>query len=240
MSLPERISEGQFIVAGAIGSGKTITLRQLMQSVLPGVGRRPDSRAVLFDAKRDMLSLLAGMKLAAPVVVLNPFDARSVAWDIARDLTDPAATLEIAAILIPVRQSDSHPFFAKAAQNIVAGVLKVFILTSPGDWSLRDLLLAVSDTATLRRVLSSTPETRKLVSQYFEPENTFQNILQTIATETAVLESIAALWHHASRKSALTEWLDSNAILVLGTDWLYSEALRTVNASFFAGCRSWC
>lgn len=233
LSLPERLSEGGFLIVGAPGTGKTVSLRLLMQSVIRNIGLRADYRALVYDAKRDMLPLLAGMGFTGRIIILNPFDARSRAWDMARDLNDPATTLEIAAILIPTRQGDSHPFFTKAAQAILAGVLMVFILKCPGNWSLRDVLLAVEDSATLKRVLSSTPQTTTLVDQYFTPEHTFHNILQTIATETAALKPIAAFWHHSDSKFSLTEWLGSDAILVLGSDWTYTETLRSVNRLIF-------
>lgn len=233
LTIPERFSEGHFCVVGAVGSGKTLTLRHLMQSVLPHIGERPDSRALIYDAKRDMLSILSGMKLACPVVVLNPFDARSSAWDMARDLTDPASSREIADILIPEKQNDQNPFYTNAAQTIFAGVLKSFMLTAPGEWTLRDVLSVAASPARLRKVLSAAPETEAIIEQLFEPENTFRNTLQTIAAATAVLEPVAALWHRCPRKFSLTEWVNSNAILVLGTDWTYTKTLKAINRLLF-------
>lgn len=204
-----------------------------MQSVLPTIGHRPDTRALIYDAKRDMVPLLAGLPLSADIVILNPFDARSIAWDIARDLDDPATTLEMAAILFPTRPGDSQPFFNKAAQALGAGVMRAFMISAPGNWTLRDVVLALSDPNTLKLVLSSTPETQKLIVRYFQPEQTFQNIIQQLANETATLETIAALWHHSAHKMSLREWLGGSSILVLGTDWTYTEALRALNRLIF-------
>lgn len=231
--LPERFAEGHFGLVGTIGSGKTQGLRHLMQSVLIDLQSRADARAVIYDAKRDVLPILAGLQLTLPTVVANPFDERSAAWDMAADLTDPAGAFEIASILVPSRRNESHPFFSKAAQALVAGVLKALIITRAGAWTLRDVLIIASSAKTLRVVLASTPETKPLIEQYFEPETTFQNILQTIATETAALEPIAALWAHSKRRFSLREWLSGNSILVLGSDWSYSEAMRSVNRLLF-------
>lgn len=231
--LPERFAEGHFGLVGTIGSGKTQGLRHLMQSVLVELQNRADARAVIYDAKRDVLPILAGLPLTLPIIVANPFDQRSAAWDIAADLTDPAGAVEIASILVPSRRNESHPFFSKAAQALVAGVVKALIITKPGAWTLRDVLIIASSAKTLRSVLTSTPETKPLIEQYFEPETTFQNILQTIATETAALEPIAALWAHSEKRFSLREWLKGNSILVLGSDWSYSEAMRSVNRLLF-------
>ena len=233
LTIPERLSEGHFALVGTTGSGKSISMRYLLQSVLPSLSQRPDARALIFDAKRDMLPILGGMKLAQPVIVLNPFDARSYAWDIAADITDLGSTLDMAAILLPTPPNDSHPFFSKAAQTIVSNVLKAFIITRPGQWTLRDLLNATSDDASVRAVLRTTPETEKLVAQFSEPESVFRNIMQTVATGTATLEPIAALWSRADRKLSLRDWLSSNSILLLGHDWTYSEAMRSVNRLIF-------
>lgn len=229
----EEYSEGHFAIVGATGSGKSLSMQQLQQSVLPQLSSRNDGRALIYDAKRDALPILGGMKLSAPIIILNPFDARSHAWDMARDLNDPASAAEFAAILVPSRSGESHPFFTKAAQSLVAGILRSFMRTRPGTWTLRDVLHAAADATVLRRVLLASPETRKLVAQYFEPPDTFRNILQQIATELGALEPIAALWHKSERQFSLHDWLDGNAILVLGSDWTYSETIKTINRVIF-------
>jgi len=50
-----------------------------MQSVLPDIREGRGNRALVYDAKGDVLSILAGMGLSCPVQTLNPFDSRSVA-----------------------------------------------------------------------------------------------------------------------------------------------------------------
>lgn len=233
LRVPERISEGHIGIAGTTGSGKSLSLRYLLQSILPSLGQFLDARAVIYDAKRDILPILHGMNLDLPIIVFNPFDARSYAWDIAGDLTDPASAMEVASILIPTRRNDAHPFFAKAARAVLAGVLRVFMLTRPKQWSLRDVVITVSDPAILKSVLSQTPAGQKLLAQYSEPETVFLNTLQTIATEFATLEPIAALWASSPRKITLREWVTSKSILVLGSDWEYSEAMKSVNRLIF-------
>lgn len=233
LRLPERASEGNFGAVGASGSGKSKTLQHLMQSVLPLVGVRRDTRALVYDAKRDMLSLLSGMNLSCPVIILNPFDGRSVAWDMARDLTDPAATREIAEILIPDKANDQNPFYTRAAQAAFAATLKSFILKSPGAWTLRDALNVTASPKRLRRVLSATPETESVVEQIFKPPDTLRNTLQTIAAATAALEPVAALWSHNKRQFSLAEWVSADSILVLGTDWTYSKTLKAINRVLF-------
>ncbi|MGV2342203.1 MAG UNVERIFIED_CONTAM: type IV secretion system DNA-binding domain-containing protein [Planctomycetaceae bacterium] len=47
-----------FLAVGTTGSGKTVVMRLLMQSVLPEIGSGNDVRAVIYDAKQDMMSIL--------------------------------------------------------------------------------------------------------------------------------------------------------------------------------------
>ena len=65
-----------FLVTGATNTGKTIIQRMLMQSALRGIYLGQDQRAVVFNAKQDVLSILAGMNLDCPIITLDPFDAR--------------------------------------------------------------------------------------------------------------------------------------------------------------------
>lgn len=234
--LPEHLSERHFCVVGGTGSGKTLTMRHLMQSILPHVGVNPDWRAVVYDAKRDILSLLSGMNLNCGIITLNPFDARSFAWDMARDLTDPASARQIANRLITKEPNEQNPFYTRAAQAVFAGILKSFMLTAPGKWTLRDALNVAASPARLRRVLSATPHTRDVIEQFFEPESTLKNTLQSIAANTAILEPVAALWDRCppDRRLSLTDWLENrNEILVLGSDSTYSETVNAINRIIF-------
>ena len=85
--LPARAAYGHIAVVGATGSGKTLLQRLLMQSVLPKIGAQNGQRALIYDAKQDIMSLLGGMDLSCPIHLLDPLDMRSVAWDIAADVT---------------------------------------------------------------------------------------------------------------------------------------------------------
>ena len=76
---PCRIATGHFACVGATGSGKTMLQRLLMQSVLPEIGRGRGCRALVYDAKQDVLSQLAGMRLSCPIRIFHPLDSRAIA-----------------------------------------------------------------------------------------------------------------------------------------------------------------
>ncbi len=232
LKLPARLANGHIAFVGATGSGKTILQRLLMQSVLPRIGTGANTRALVYDAKQDALSVLAGLNLTCPVHIMNPLDSRSVAWDMAKDITSPAAALQAATLLIPDSKNDSSPFFAQAARHLLTGVLISFIQTAGGEWTLRQVLLVLRDPKFLRSVLERTEATRHLL-QYFEHPGTFQNIISTILTHTAPFEIIAAAWDRAGGKLSLRDWLTEESILLLGNDEENRAAIDTINRLLF-------
>lgn len=230
--LPARIATGHFAFVGATGSGKTLLQRLLMQSVLPQVQSGHNQRALVYDAKQDVLSILAGMDLPCPIHVLNPLDAGSAAWDMAADITCPAAALQVASTLIPANERDSNPFFSNAARHLLHGALLGFIRQRPGRWTFRQLLLTVRDPGRLRALLEGDELTAHLV-EYFKPEATFQNILSTILTYTAPYEIIAAAWERAGTRVSLRAWVEGESVLVLGNDEANRAAIDTINRLLF-------
>jgi hypothetical protein len=82
-----------YLIAGVPGTGKTLSVRLLLQSFLdprckpsmPG-----NDRAGVYDPKQEFYPILRGMGVAAHrICLLNPFYLRGVAWDIADDYTTP-------------------------------------------------------------------------------------------------------------------------------------------------------
>ena len=232
LQLPAWVATSHFSVTGATGSGKTIILRLLMQSVLPGITRGNDSRALIYDAKQDMLSILTGICPKQRIVLLNPFDERGAAWDMAADISSPATAQQVAAILIPEEKHTSQPFFADAARHLLAGVMISFIRNSPENWIFRDVIFAMKSGDRLKEVLSRDESTRDLL-EYFKNELTAQNIMSTVATKLQRYEFIAAAWSHATEKISLKQWVEEESILVLGNDEATRTALDAINQVIF-------
>lgn len=122
LPLPFWCAPEHFIAIGDHGAGKTTIIELLLRSVLPRIQPGSHKRALIFDAKGDIYPFLAGLNLGVPVKLLNPFDDRCYAWDMAADLTTFSAAIEIAAILFPQANEDK-PFFPKAAQAVLAGLI---------------------------------------------------------------------------------------------------------------------
>jgi hypothetical protein len=118
-SLPISDTPANFLVAGGSVSGKTITLRLIMQSALTPIGLGLDHRALIYDAKGTLDPVLRGMGLHCPIHVLNSFDRRGAALDIADDVTSPSAARQLADSLIP-REESAQPFLGEAARAGIA------------------------------------------------------------------------------------------------------------------------
>ena len=227
--IPAKEATKNFLVVGSVGSGKTITLRLLMQSMLPRIStdKRNASRALIYDGARDILSTIRGINSECPLWILNPFDARCVSWDMSKDITTPAQIESLAAILVP-RAEKEDEFFWNATKQCLQGVIEVFIANGASHWDLRDILNAMKNKYRLGALLESSPDTEDCL-EYLRNED----VMPSIKSRLGKYRVIAALWHRASCKVSLAEWSVSNAILVLGKDNEAKDALSALNQVIF-------
>lgn len=225
--IPSRLAVLHFLVVGAPGSGKTLTIRMLLGTLVGQISRGSGRRALVYDAKRDTASILAGMKPTVPVLLLNPFDARSVRWAIARDVTSPAACLQVAEALVRTEEGPNQ-FFSLAGIEIVAGVMMAFHLACPGGWTLRDVILAVRNPEVLQSILSQHPQTAGPLIHFAEAR-VLANILSTIRVRFAQLEPVAACWDHSPADVSFEDWVREEGILVLGNDEAARVTLDALN-----------
>ncbi len=226
--LPALIAAANFLITGTIGSGKTILQRLLLQFFLPRIAPGSDRRAVVFDPKREMLSIMAGMKLQCPVVIMDPFDERCVPWDVAADVTTPAQAMQFAAAFIPP-ENHTNRFFSDAARAILRAAIVALNWLAPGKWTLRDLVLVVQNVERLKLLLSLCPATDHVLDNYAE-ERVFLNVMATIQSRVDRFYTIAALWHHAkSPPVSLKDFPSRSEIILLRHDPALYEAQMVVN-----------
>ena len=50
-----------YLIVGATGAGKSVTLQEMLESILPTITPGSDKHLLLYDAKGDMLPILGGM-----------------------------------------------------------------------------------------------------------------------------------------------------------------------------------
>lgn len=255
--LPTEAATQNFLFVGQIKSGKTVSMKYLMAQVLPFLGTgNSDLRALVYDAKGDMVSflyaLLENRSHSSPkniIKILNPFDERCVAWNIAADVTEPAHVQTVATIIVPEDKGQNR-FFTDAARQLLEGVMMAFILISRRErreqlhWTLRDVCLALREESSLKELIGKHDETKHLTA-YLDRAN--NEVLATVKSYIAPFEIVAAAWHTAEmeglkeqqernlernpRLLSLREWRDDpqGKILVLGRDPEARASIEGIN-----------
>ncbi|MBW4464678.1 MAG: type IV secretion system DNA-binding domain-containing protein [Pegethrix bostrychoides GSE-TBD4-15B] len=229
--LPSKAARHHSLIVGEPGSGKSKSIQMLMESSLCWIGKGFNHRAIIYDPKRNSRSILAGMKLDCEVHILDAFDKRCVAWDIAKDVTDPDVARTIAEALIPEEKGTTQPYFRDTAALVVCAVMQALAVKCPYEWSLRDLVLIMRSSESIKAFVSSVPETEHYVAQHCAKLNqTFQGVLSQAAGKIDWLTSVAAAWEHASSKISFSEWvLEDESILLFGSDKLRRVAMAELN-----------
>jgi len=233
LKIPEEDCNKHFAIIGKSGSGKSMTIRLLMQSVLPSIVPGSGRRAIVYDDKRNFLPAISAMPLHedVPIYNLNPFDKRSVAWDISKDLSHISEASTFADLLIGSRnyKGENPRFFDDHASLIVSGLIKAFMIEAPGRWTFRDVFVCLRDLRFLMGVLMSCDYTKADMGRFFGAEKTSWNTIQTIASHLSEYEFLASAWEDIDTKISLKDWMDKEAILVLANVESSSTALQAIN-----------
>jgi hypothetical protein len=218
------------VAAGSSGSGKSITLKLIMQACLPQVTPMSITRAVVFDPKHTVLEEIHGIAgIRGEILSLNAFQQGSVRYDLAQDFTTYTHAQALADILIPEPKSSERgdKFFRDAAVNILTGITLLFMINAPGNWGLSDLARAAfSDQKVLKALLSSHPQTARYLAA-LGTDKTTANILASVCADIWRYLPIAGLWEHAPRSVSVRQWLEGGQVWVLGE---HEEARPAMNA----------
>ena len=244
--LPTSAATGHFLAVGTTGSGKTVTIKLLMESILPKIISKPDNRAIMLDVKRELYAYFIKKKVPETKIhTLNPFDSRSARWNIAQDIQNEAQARELASSLIPPPEREGdNAYFGKAARRIITGIIYSFVLSSDEqedqgkeriDWRLRDIILAARYSESIKHILNKHSETRYLIKKYFQNEKTANDVLSTLDADLSNFNVVAALWEHSFYSISLKEWATKKkgSILLFGWDEEYKESLSPINRVMF-------
>lgn len=222
-----------FIISGVTGAGKSTLIQKFFQSVVPHLNRLPDQRCFVYDNKRELYSRFQNMGIEVPVHLLDPFDLRGKAWRISADIRTPAEAQQVAAALVPAAKDKEETFWVEATRGILAAVIENLIELAPGQWTLRDALLAMRSRERLSFLLGRKPETAWLWQIYSGDERTLSNLLSSFASRLQRYNVVAALWEHAQEKLSLREWVTDKSVLIVPNHPRFREALRPVHQLLF-------
>lgn len=224
-----------YLILGASRSGKTKLLQILMRAYLPLINYF-NGRALVYDAKRDVLSFLDSLGIGCRIVTLNPRDRRCHGWAIGADCRDGTDAQAVAEILIPEDKNASDKYWDRAARELVQGVIEVFQQVKPEAWTLRDVICATRSKDRLTEVLNLTEAGRELVGLHLAKESTALDVVTTLGSKIGRYKYVAAAWHKAEgqgRTVSLEEWLRGNFILVLGNAHKARPSIRALNQLIF-------
>lgn len=240
-TFPGKSATDHFLILGATKSGKTTLIEQLLIDAVTPIGKRPDYRALIYDAKGDTIPFLSSvLPDLSNVRILNAFDRRSNPWDIAADIPNPTIAREMASALCPTssRSKDGeNQFFQDQAVGFIAQAILGLQAVRGKDWNLRDLCNVFRDFKDLEHIFQNTPDGASKIKQFTRTEKTRDNILQSVIRFTDKYSSIAAAWHHSNVEPvSLTQWANEpgkESILVLGYNPDAEESLNQLNQAIF-------
>ncbi|MEM7147544.1 MAG: type IV secretion system DNA-binding domain-containing protein [Verrucomicrobiota bacterium] len=226
------------VVVGSSGAGKTVQIILLMKTICKRmVEKGTGVKALLYDSKTDLLSQIRGMGVPEEqILILNALDRRCHAWEICKDIRTQPEAEDVAKVLIPeIIGSDKDPYFRLTAQGFLSAIIEVLQERTPDDWDIRDLILATKSKARLEAFLLAGEDTDDLIEE-FEPERTFKNVFSTLRGNLKQFRSVAASWHlarEAGRSFGISDWLNSQSMLVLGNDPKAKAPIRILNQLLF-------
>ena len=241
VTIPFDLASYHFMATGSTGSGKSTLLRVLMRGVLPDVlvkdeGGDPgfDTRALIFDAKSEIIPDLADLKLRDETLILNPFDARCTAWDVGKDIQDEGQAQELAAVMVPPGEG-ANKYFYDASRLMLKTAALALMKAKPNEWTLRDLLLLCGNVGELK-IIAEKMQLANLdaVEDFLEPTKEAKSVRMTLAVENNAFNVIAAAWHRAKtagRVFSIQDWVAGKGpqILLLGSSKQSRTALATIN-----------
>lgn len=240
-NIPVSEAVKHFLVCGAIGTGKTTIIDLFLQSIAPRfrTGRKSPEQLIIFDAKCDIIPRLASLGFSlnedsekSNVWLLNPYDKRSATWSIAEAVGSPLMAQHFAALLVPEEKNSNAPFFWTASRQLVYAVLLALNRLAGTDWSLRDLLCALSSRERISHLTEMHPRAKEIASAVLSDKQHSSGVISTLATKLSPLEQVAALWHKPPQHQpfSIATFLEKPGVLILGNDPLLRESLWPINA----------
>lgn len=224
-----------FFILATTRGGKSILLRLVMQDTLYKVGNplasvKQRARAIMYDPKPELFPYASAIQPYAPYIFTNPADLRGRRWDLAKDFADLASAQELARLLVPIHLKQHDTFYPKAIRALLTQVFKAFMLSAPGEWTLRDVFEVFKSEDDLRHLLNRHDQTRGALERISRNPETRGNIDISIFVELEPYQILAARWHHADASFSLSEWMQSESVLVVGRLMKESHLFDALNA----------
>ena len=238
--IPPQRSTTHFLIVGATGSGKTLTVHKLLEDIAQYLRSNPQAHAVVYDPKQNILPVLNRIAADLPIVDLHPYRQGSLAWYLAQDIRSSRDIETVSNILFPDdRRSGENRFFLEAPRELMQSVLRCFLEFGVEDWSFRDLYCVLTSPNLLEALLKQSAREKDVFAEYFEgDERTLSNVRLSLRTRLLRYRPVAAASHHRTRQGrtvSLREWSSSKGgFLVLGSDKTPDSGIDALNRAALA------
>lgn len=238
--VPPHRSTTHFLIVGATGSGKTLTVHKLLQDMAQYMRSNPSAHAVVYDPKQNILPVLNQIASDLPISDLHPYRENSLAWDLAQDVRSSRDIETVSNILFPEdRRSGDNRFFLDAPRELMQSILRCFHEFEIQNWSFRDLYCVLTSPTYLESLLKRSTREKDVFGEYFKgDERTLSNVRLSLRTRLLRYRPVAAASHHRireGRKLSLREWNNSTGgFLVLGSDKTPDSGIDALNRAALA------
>jgi type IV conjugative transfer system coupling protein TraD len=164
------------LVTGTTGSGKTMALIELLQSI-----RARGDRVICFSPSGDFIS---AFYREGRDVLLNPFDRRCPSWNLWADCPHAYDYDALAAALIPPTMHTGDPFWNDSARKVVAATARELARRNQKDIQVLLNMLTVAPMEDLHQFLANT-EAGPLIDP--SSEKTALSIRSNVSNYTSAL-----------------------------------------------------
>lgn len=214
------------LITGRPGSGKTMLMRLMMESVAglfpvlveqakaglyPGEGKM---RWLVVDPTDAYLPLLHQVVPSdVPIVRATPVDACGKRWAIRDDITSPALNEVFQDGLFPesLFQKAGDPFWYNKAREVTAAVVTVY-LEKHCKWEFHDLVIPIKYPQFLKPLLMQCAATRGMANHELVGR-LGRDIVSSASSVVNRMAIAAALWQKAEGTFSLKQFLDRREVI---------------------------
>ena len=204
-------------------------LMAILTRVVRPIGREVVS-VVLYDDKRELPPVVAGLVGEGRMKILNPFDLRGVSVNVCF-LSHGGRAARLAEIYVPKGiNPESQPYWNNASRDVIVAILMVYNTLAPGKWTLRDLHEALETIERVRFVLRHTARGRAVIRSHLSVDPAASNVMSNTRAAIAEFRPLAAVWERATGSIDLEATIrEGGHVLILQPSEEHFSAGRAAN-----------